>query len=264
MMSRYLTATHKEKAEIERDLWASITMHERQVTFGGKDYRYIQTFFPEESSRKISLRRSLRNAGPLCADLWPALDAGHITVSKAYEIVKFARRESADVAVQCVTVERVLAHYFTTGKIGLPPKTKKHANGAACNAAADLITDYLKEKLTDDDALEQLAREIRFDVAEIFEEYRKRVQTLNARAAVGMLPNSCVTRFRVRRAFDTLGLDAPQPADEINMAIIAKQKRKLARKYHPDLTGNEDLRDAYEAVIEAYQTIEQYKEENHV
>jgi len=267
MMSKYVDpdTTHKEKAEIETTLWEALTPDERQRKYAGYRYRYIKTFFLTESARSIEMRRALLSAGTLADSLWLHVDARRITLSTAYDIIKIARRQTKDPAAQLVIVEDTLSRYLTTGRLKAQSK-KKPKSYAYGNQVANSIIDYMSEQIDDRDDIEKLAKTIRLDVHALFEEYRQKTRTLNARSKnrAAFADHPRVTRRRVQNAFTTLGMSIPKPAEEIDLAVASRKKRQLARKYHPDLAGNEDLRDAYEAVIDAYQTIEQYKEENHV
>ena len=59
-----------------------------------------------------------------------------------------------------------------------------------------------------------------------------------------------------------LAIDPPKKLGEpVDLKQAAKQKRTLARLYHPDASGREDTRGAYEQVIKAYEALEEYNEQ---
>jgi DnaJ-class molecular chaperone len=57
-----------------------------------------------------------------------------------------------------------------------------------------------------------------------------------------------------------LNLKVPPPHKPVDLTAAKKAKRNLVRAYHPDHNG-EGTRAAYEAVIDAYRTIEMYAEQ---
>jgi hypothetical protein len=108
-----------------------------------------------------------------------------------------------------------------------------------------------------DEDVEESLRAFEVDLEVLFDHHRAKwgrlVRTLS------------VSRSKLREALRTLHMDLPKRGQPLSSLITqaGKQKRILARAYHPDMHGGSDVtRPMYQAVIEAYATVEQYVREN--
>jgi hypothetical protein len=70
------------------------------------------------------------------------------------------------------------------------------------------------------------------------------------------------SRRRLNEAFRLLNLEPPKNAQAIDMKRVLKQKQRMASLYHPDAHGgDESMRPQFTAVVEAYETIKAYVQE---
>jgi len=67
-----------------------------------------------------------------------------------------------------------------------------------------------------------------------------------------------ITRRQVLQACHTLHVEPPSPGAPADMALAKRNKRRLLHEYHPDKSRIENAAALYQAVIEAFDTIEQY------
>jgi hypothetical protein len=114
-----------------------------------------------------------------------------------------------------------------------------------------------------DPIIEQtLYREFERDLKIFLDEFAIKVSRTSKEAQRDKsLYPSVVNRGELIWACRTLCIDPPKPNKSIDLEKANKQKKKLARQYHPDrLGGSEVTRPLYEAVISAYSTLEKYSE----
>jgi hypothetical protein len=70
---------------------------------------------------------------------------------------------------------------------------------------------------------------------------------------------STLSRRELIEAFRLLNLEPPKPKDKIDMKAVQRQKVRMAAAYHPDTHGGDrSMEPKFKAVIEAYETIKQY------
>jgi hypothetical protein len=134
----------------------------------------------------------------------------------------------------------------------------------------DLIAALANDTLGDlsVDARETLRNELDVEVNQVLTEWsarvrRARVRAQRKRAAADTVTaaGSAISRRAYTEACRVLNITPTRSGGSVDLAAAKVAKRKLARAYHPDLSDNASTRAAYEAVIEAYDTIERYAEE---
>lgn len=256
MINRYCDMTEKEKAEAEQALWDSQpkSVHRK---YQYKRYLLVKARMPEVSARKITERFYLLKAGAVADPLWRAIDEGKISTTIARKILREARRRSADSDLVADLVIEGIKNYCETRRVCF----RSEADKALTNGLKKIVDDFtsytLRHLPEDSQSREELIRELGVDLRTTYEEFYRRVRSINALPREE-LPKTKLTWRRVRDAFDTLGLVPPRKGHPADLAEVTRQKRRLVRQYHPDLTGNENLREAYQSVIKAYETIKQY------
>jgi hypothetical protein len=67
-----------------------------------------------------------------------------------------------------------------------------------------------------------------------------------------------VTRRQVLQACHVLHVEPPSPGEAVDIGAAKKNYRRLLHEYHPDKSRAENAAVLYQAVIEAFDTIEQY------
>lgn len=74
---------------------------------------------------------------------------------------------------------------------------------------------------------------------------------------------TAVTRQKVLHACEALHMDPPSVGQPVDMEKARRQKKLLARAYHPDSNGGDSTtQDKYIAVIEAFETLEAFSEQS--
>lgn len=123
-----------------------------------------------------------------------------------------------------------------------------------------LIRGYVQERLMGHSELE-LATDIdrlETDLKVVFAEFSARIGTRRRR----QVPLSvAITRRALVEACRALHLDPPKgPPGEAFFKTAHRRFKELAREYHPDRHGSDATRPEFEAVMEAWRVIQDYRE----
>ncbi|UCC72005.1 MAG: hypothetical protein JSV86_16805 [Gemmatimonadota bacterium] len=229
--------------------------------------------------------------------LWRRLRDKRMTASTAYKIYKKAQRRAARekcplnaaIAVEIEAYEKLpiyrldpdgiplRADKAAKAEVGEAAKAAKAAKAAAKKVAAskklrervvDLVEKLARRELTefDDVTTERLVAQLTADIKASLRDHSGRVRRARIRDAQHTAADEAVdvairsiSRRRYTEACRQLNITPTAPSKPVDLTAAKKAKRAWAREYHPDVSP--DTRDAYEAVIEAYQVIEQYAEE---
>jgi uncharacterized protein YeeX (DUF496 family) len=125
----------------------------------------------------------------------------------------------------------------------------------------DTIREYVTAQLPDGEMveIEPVWKALETDLKVIIDDFQARLYRLRKEQREDAQP---IKRRRLRVACQTLHLDPPRKGKPLDMKAVKRQKRVLARAYHPDAHGgDESMRAQYDAVLEAYRTIEQWDNE---
>jgi hypothetical protein len=123
------------------------------------------------------------------------------------------------------------------------------------------IREYVVAHLPDGEVvdIDPVWRALETDLKVVIEDFQSRLSRLRREQRETLEP---IKRSRLRDACQTLHLDPPTKTKPLDMARVRKQKRVLARAYHPDAHGGDDsMRAQYNAVLDAYHVIEQWHHE---
>lgn len=111
------------------------------------------------------------------------------------------------------------------------------------------------ERKIDEARFEQRLREFEANLRELVHRFTDNVSRLRVH------DEPAVSRRKLLDACHTLNMSPPKIGKLADMKVAKNQKRAMVRVYHTDVTGNESTRSAYEAVIAAFDIIEQYNEQ---
>ena len=89
------------------------------------------------------------------------------------------------------------------------------------------------------------------------EAYRRKLRGEAAGAVAALV---ALSRRRIIAACQLLSMDPPPPGRPADLADARKRRGKLGAAYHQDRVGDDSMRDQYEAVMNAYRTLEEYNE----
>ena len=276
----------KKLAEAEAALWEHVDPVERKqytkisrwlvAKFGGSLFEY--------GERHYLYRADRTNGG--VDPLWRRLADKRITLAKAVAMHREAKKMAATERISVMSalaiviseyeklpIKKVVGGVPIRGAkkpVAIPKRKPKTLDPKAFYARLRTeIEQYAARHLTDvaPDVAEQLLLILETDVSQILDDWSVRVtrarRTAERRSkaddAVAAVQHT-ISRRKFTEACRTLNIAVPPPG-HVDLITAKRAKRKLVRVYHPDLTGgDESTRAAYEAVVEAYQIIEEYAE----
>jgi curved DNA-binding protein CbpA len=261
----------REKTRIEGELWELLSREQRRQ-FKNRVCFLKQTF--GGSQNEYGNRQYLYNAAD--ADvLWEHLERGTLKLETATRLHRAARRLAIErKTTVAVALEDVLAEYArlpkradgTRVRNGMSRTAKlERANKSTRSFWSSLrkqIANHVRKNLPQGDVtdMETLWLQLETDIKVAIEDFQNKLRYTKKRTEAAQ---SSVSRREFREAFETLLLEPPRKNKPIDIDKVRGNKRKLARQYHPDMNaGDDDMRDAYEAVIEAALLIEdEYKKQ---
>lgn len=147
-------------------------------------------------------------------------------------------------------------------KVKLKKSTKKQhkeeKNNNYWEQVSQLTLDFLNEELNGVDPIssEKFRQDLEKDLKIVIDDHKRRLYNIK-RERQEKEPK--FYRSKVLNACNILHMDPPSPGGQVNLDKAKKQKKRLAREYHPDSHGgDETFRSKYSAVLEAYSVLEQY------
>jgi hypothetical protein len=118
----------------------------------------------------------------------------------------------------------------------------------------NIVADRVPENV-DDLVRTDLYNWLNREITSVIEQFTGMAASAQRRNA----PDVNINRKNLVAACQILHIDPPRPGASINIDRAREAKKKLSREYHPDANkGNENMRDLYEAVIQAAIVIEAY------
>lgn len=281
------TMTERDKAVLERRMWASTT---REVRQANRRDKWLQSIIGGETGYVFIKRAELLNAEPDSHVLWDRIHAKTMTSSKAIEILRAARLSNITEEVPVSdSISQLLSEYDNlphtmeldngfTIKRPSPNFDKKYKNKRAVKPKTEYgkkqqeakefysqlqkdCAAFITEKLgstVDVLTQERLTAGFLVDLKSLIDEWRDRVNNAQKRANQEILTST--DRRDVIKACRVLNMDPPKPGEKIDMAEAKKKKKTLVRVYHPDKVGNDSTAEEYQKVIEAYNTLDMISE----
>lgn len=277
--------TERERAVIERRMWASVSRDVRQANRRDK---WLQSVIGGETGYVFIKRAELLNGEPDTELLWPRIDAKTMTTSKAIEILRQARATNIaeeiplkDAIIQQLAEYDNLPHTVELDngytikkpspvfeKVHRGRRKAKTPQGQKQNDSKEFYsklqqdcTEFFVTRLgmtLDVFAQERLKAEFILDLKTLIDEWRSKLNNVHRRAGQDILAEP--ERKDLLKACRVLSMEPPKPGEPIDMVTAKKNKKKLARVYHPDKVGNDSTTDKYQEVIEAYNVLEQIAE----
>lgn len=288
------TLSQRALAELEAKLWATVPKdaagrrHHGLVRWFGK---YMKVPMGHVEYRQYLL--NARGSDPL----WRRIEDKRMTLTSAVEVHRTARayatakRISLSAALAAVLAEyetlpvlrfehgvpirRRTASRFRSELANTPepepepaPEPEPETPTQFIAALQKHAAAYLKERAPDVDAedIERLGAELGVDLRDWTDRVRtaqitaQRNKTAQDHAAVIIHK---ITRRRFVEACKRLRMPIPGIGKPIDLDLARKQKRKLCREYHPDLRPEtEHTRIEFEAIVEAYRTVERYAQQS--
>lgn len=258
------------KTRIEEAAWNKLTAEDRLK------FRSRPVFVAEVlggSQNEASNRMNLLNAD--CTDqFWLRIENGTMKIGTAVRLHRKARREAAVKNTPLdEAVNKALARYDKLPQTvdGIRKKKqsshtrldrgpRKRRRGRPPKQAGielrQIIADYVRRQLPEGDLTDvgDLVAQLEADLKVAVDTFQVRLQ--HARSRVQKHARSA-TRQQLREAFETLLIEPPRRGKPIDIELVRKNKRRLAREYHPDMNrGDDSMAEAYRSVIDAAELIE--------
>ncbi len=265
------TKSIREKTRIEHVLWTEILSpkerkHHEQLR------KFVQNVFGG-SMFDAGNRHTLYNAGAEADPLWSRIEDGELKTTTALRLYREARKRAVQSGIPAAdALVSVLREYDNmplradgvrtfNGMSNERRRKRKKQTRPALTAREfwqdlrDRIIGHVRAELPHSDMPEsdRLWRQLETDIKIAVETFQARVGNAKKRAE----KSQSATRRQLRAAFETLLLEPPRGKRPIDIEAVRKNKRRLAREYHPDMNdGDPNMVDAYQAVMEAAELIE--------
>lgn len=286
----------RELAGIEAAILAKMPTSARG---GEKDSSvYLAKLFSTDeekhASSRFERRARLYAIGKHGDPLWERVEKSGMTLSTAIRLFRDARKLargkpfgfSRGIAMILDEYDKLDGHDSET-KFGVVRRKKrnrlrtvedlaaKHGeNGApkdwsgrdAFAKIRDACSEYVNESLSafDSNELGIQRKKLSADVEIFLFEFRTRVHSLKQRAGEldGYMPTAVgkVSRRKLLDACTIMQMDPPRPGKSVDDKYATKRMKSRARILHPDASGTEETRTAFEELMQAYALIKLYNE----
>lgn len=291
LIEQHKAATsERAKAQIEADIWASADSETRQ-TVGRR--RYIKGLLSGIGQR-AELRSLLFNAGDAIEVLWQRIEGEeHMLLPTAVGRLKDAQER---VKKDGVSLEEGIALALkeydswslyktrsgtkyrkrprsqTRNTSGKPRRRRQMSEESVKKFWQNLredVTNFIDRRLSGADP--RIAQDLRQDFCVelqiLSEGLGHKIDRAKRAANANATVDKAVRFAHVREACEVLMIDAPiqdhvldKSHREAFLAKAKQSKRLLANSYHSDKVGDDSKREQFQAVMAAYETIEEYME----
>jgi len=193
--------------------------------------------------------------------IWEELDRGNVTLAGAQRALTLARgvwRHEGGELIQ--HVRRAIK--MGRGKRGKMHRAGKKVPPTVWKRVEAVIDRYLASELEglDQPSRDALLSRFRVDLHLLFTDWAEVIRARKRHSAgLGEIVRMS-TRNEVLAACRALDIAPPPPGAPADLAAAKKQRKKLARLYHPDVQGTDAARDKFAQVMAAYLTLEAYNE----
>jgi len=284
--------TQRERAEIESWMWELVPRAARCKAGGLRLWLHDELHVPYRTSE---VRTAIRMAGPDAALLWERIDGPErMLLQSAGSVLTRARlRAIAETCTLREAIVRELAEYDTWLKHETPEGTfrkrparpKGFARGdkpgrdrrdpanvakrvqssrelwGAVRAAVKRVVDAELHGIGDVHMRDGLRSQIEIEINGMMSLLNSRIRNAKQNASLNNAPvaSAASERKKLRGACHLLSVDPPSPGEYVDHAVYVTAKknfRRLAREYHPDVTGDAS-HDRYDAVVGAMRVIEE-------
>ncbi len=268
LVDQYAAAkTQQQRAVIEERVWEAATAEARVAV---KRTQWVLQHLPAAvgGGYETELRHRVLRAPQ---ELWDRINMNQLSLRSAmkcwHEARFLSRRDGGSAAAK---VAGLLVHYDKTGVFtgsAPAPSTAAPATGAprvdnerwrapagrlqAC--VVDFVGTQLKGRPVSDYDRDDLIGQLEREIQTAIRAFSVRLARLGSTDA----PKG-ITRRQVLDACRTLRIDPPKPEAQVDLAAARRNKKQLARAYHPDTSKADNARVFYQQVIEAFDVLEQY------
>lgn len=275
--------TEKQKAVRERALWAMASPEIRKV----ETRRNFLHRIINEVQYGTTARQAILYGEDASDVIWKRIDnkqmllkTGSLLVIKAKQLAKAKNIDMASAISEVLkeydalpvvrTANGIPYRSGSTKKVNTTPfhKFDQGKNREFWIHFRAALYDYLEQQCDGIDAStrELLKRGFETDVKVLIDQFLAVVRREQSRGKEQVaLLTVAITRGNVLDACETLHMDPPQADGRVDLDKARRQKKLLARAYHPDSNGgDETTQGKYIAVIQAFQTLETYSKQFNV
>ena len=283
----------KQIAEREESLWRQLLLESPPAAPGVDRTRAITVEFAKalgEVQYDIRNRRTILMLGDLADTLWERILNKQMLVSTAVRIIRDAKvigmenrlsmREAIAAALEeydslpfFILVEGVPVRRNTTSRTGVdveeketrvvPPGSAKSDDYLMWQKIQADLTAYIEKKvggmqgLTGTTIVKEFVVGMKVLIHETQNKIKRAAELQMESAKARRIP-----RHAVVGACNTLKMDHPGVGQPVNLDLAKRQKKILARLYHPDAHGGSDrTRLLYEEALAAFDLLEKYNEQ---
>jgi len=275
------TLSEREKGLAEKEIWEAC---DRSVRKRWRRRNYLAVNI-SRTEAQVQVRETLINAGEVAEDLWRRIDAGTILPRTAQKLLCRAKERAGKGETLQSAVDQLLAVYDSLPVVktadgrefrrrnpsDLPrpehPKPKKRgkkdedSRRFVFTQIRELVGTYMADRFEGLDPImaERLWMDFGKQLNALLNEFQGRVyrHAKSERETQNLLAQ--ISRRVLIEACHTLRMDPPRVGAPVNMTIAKRQKRTLARVYHPDANaGDHSMTSQYDEVVKAFDLIEQY------
>lgn len=283
----------KQIAEREEALWRQLLLESPPSPSGVDRTRALTVEFAKalgEVQFAIRNRRTILMLGDLAEPLWARILDKKMLVSTAVRIIRDAKvigmenrlsmREAITAALEeydslpfFVLVDGVPVRRNTTSRTDVDVEEKVSRVVPSGTAKSDDylmwqkiqadLTSYIEKKvggahgLTGSTIVKEFIVGVKVLIHETQNKIKRAAELQRESAKARRIP-----RHAVVAACNTLKMDHPGVGQPVNLDLAKRQKKILARLYHPDAHGGSDrTRLLYEEALAAYDLLEEYNEQ---
>lgn len=233
-----------------------------------------------QSQHSLSRRRELWIIGEAADVLWPRIEAG-MPLGRAQRVLMAARsrassRRNRAAFRRAVEDELRKLDFLPTESANSPPQVPLPQAQTAIpfpspelaprefwQRLRDVVSVHMRPRLegVPEHERDRLMDDFDRDIQSVFAQHSAKWQ----KASRLLQEQRRIPRQRFVNALRALHMDPPRRGAPLEPVLVQanKQKRTLARLYHPDSHGgSEHTRDQYQAVLDAFLVVEQYVSEN--
>lgn len=283
-INEYRQGNHNEHtlALLEERIWTSLPPEQRRHVDRS---RWLSDAL-DSSINQMQNRSSLRNKKDV-DPFWERVNSGGMTVGTALRLYKDALQIHVDRKILLShAIARTLEEYDElphvstrhgrpvrqSSSVRLPRESKKQKKKTDKNSARDkwdklresvatLIRDKLPENL-EPDIESALWKEIELDIKIVLKDLQFKITRLHNKKKNNQQTAKTASRRQLVAACRVLAMDPPRTSKPVDLSKAKRQMRLLAKQYHPDARdGDDSLVAQYDAVIDAYRTIQWYADQ---
>lgn len=278
------TTSEKDRAYLEQALWQTVPTEERRQL----NRRNWLCDVTKDSARAIENRLFLFGE-PEAVELWERIERDRMPLTTARERLREAKALTETskltlkeaIAVRLKEYDSWPAHHTVRGQ---PFRKKPPTRFEALSGVEEphkvvrlsetdrgfwskirhQLASFAASRFKGADPIiaERLYREFERDLKVLFDEFQGRLSRLRQREKRDRMLNVTVKYPQVVAACLALCMDPPSRNQPVDLDVARSKKKKLARVYHPDVTGgDEGTRAKYEETLSAYSVLEDYNDQ---